>query len=766
VRPFSTPCLVLWSALVLALLALPRAASAETWQAPVGGRVLTMPAGQLACGSAGGWVVENNGAGLVPPKDEAAVGHAVEVTTAASASACATSTERLTLIATGKWPQVDAPMTSLFVDEARLEVRGRGLVGLGVRWRATGQTGSDVCLRPEADPERCSFGVGRGLPVDPAAVRFTFIPAGGREDAVTFDANGRRTTDADLALPIARVVLSRVAPEGATVDLATRPAGRIALVHPAAVVSAECGAGNCETADGAIVVHDVTTLAATVQVHLRLLPHVFVQHGDTFDASPTVSVSVLPCAMSIASGPPLREVDDGKVVVRLDARCANDAASLHFNANGRPANTLRIVSDGGSTFVLVRVGRLEDEDLVVTASHGSLEGSIVGQARAATHDAPVPRASLEITGHAAVDVIPTNREALVRFADPPGGNLVLLPLPGVYDVTDASGGGAMIRGTKGSGGIASLRFGYRVPSLPAALARENLAVVTEPTQRVLREVSVPVPLGDSSIGSHPFVELVCGAVGHEQRVVPGSKARVPYVDRDACRLLLHRERLSPEDGAQALHLELDVTRVDGTPRPEAHVSQSIILRAAPEPRIAWIHGVTAQFDRVTVRITHNVDESRDTEDLAKVSPSVQWAFSVGSGHARIYATTAIPTGLYRVSDRDHSGILALNLGVLARFTWLDQEGSDGFLGLETGVVGVGLANDQSSTGHSLTQVSTVFGAGLSVPIANRSLATETSINLHAWFEYEVSRDVGNEPGSPFGFVFGPSISIGNIGTNL
>lgn len=119
-----------------------------------------------------------------------------------------------------------------------------------------------------------------------------------------------------------------------------------------------------------------------------------------------------------------------------------------------------------------------------------------------------------------------------------------------------------------------------------------------------------------------------------------------------------------------------------------------------------------------------------------------------------------------MSDRPHSGILTLNFGALERLTWLDSEGRDGFVGLEAGVMAVGLAGDQSSTGQPLTQVSTVWGIGLSVPIANRALATETSINLHAWAEYEISRDIGQEPGNPFGFVFGPSISIGNIGANL
>ncbi len=62
-------------------------------------------------------------------------------------------------------------------------------------------------------------------------------------------------------------------------------------------------------------------------------------------------------------------------------------------------------------------------------------------------------------------------------------------------------------------------------------------------------------------------------------------------------------------------------------------------------------------------------------------------------------------------------------------------------------------------------MATVSGLGLNVPIANRSLATETRVNLRASVEYEVSR-FGHEPGIPLGFVFGPSLSIGNVGASL
>ena len=78
---------------------------------------------------------------------------------------------------------------------------------------------------------------------------------------------------------------------------------------------------------------------------------------------------------------------------------------------------------------------------------------------------------------------------------------------------------------------------------------------------------------------------------------------------------------------------------------------------------------------------------------------------------------------------------------------------------------IGLANDTGDTGQSLTQVGAVCGLGLSVPIANRSAPTQASINLHGWFEESISNS-GTDPGRRAAFIFGPSISIGNVGTNL
>jgi len=63
-------------------------------------------------------------------------------------------------------------------------------------------------------------------------------------------------------------------------------------------------------------------------------------------------------------------------------------------------------------------------------------------------------------------------------------------------------------------------------------------------------------------------------------------------------------------------------------------------------------------------------------------------------------------------------------------------------------------------------MATSAGLGLSVPIANRALAAETAVNLHAWIELEPSRAFGAGSGSAWAFVFGPSITVGNLGADL
>ena len=664
-------------------------------------------------------------------------------------------------------PTVDASNVTWFVDEGRLELKGHGLAGARLEVFHDGKRSSDTCLAPTDDAvahgptqtQSCTFSVPRGLPANVDATRMRLLPAGAKigDDVTTFDVRGRNLGPEDARVVPAKMVVSRIEAVDAALDLGS---GRIPLDHPEAVASADCAAAHCERADDGVHVRATSgTVPTQLTVRLHLAPHVFLASGAT-DTS--FSVQVLACPMRIVSGPPIRSADETRVAVEVDPRCG-DSRALKFTANGRSADRVAQTDDGHT--VLVSVGRLESDELVILAMR---DGATVGQARDKTRPLPPPHAVLELAGGQRLDFVPTNRSTNLSVAEIDGPRrYVPLPEEGVYSV-ESDKGQLMIRGEPDAVGMVSLRFAVRDPELPGSLAASDLALVVEPVERPLHAANVPVSLGSSSLGNDPIVELVCTEDDGVHRIVPGDHTRIPFGARDGCRLVFHRERIPAEAGAQLLNLDIDVASVDGNVRPDAHVAQPIILRHAATPRLAWIKGVQQPFDHITVHLAHVVDEAHyvGADELRTGAPAVQWGILAGTGHARLYATTAIPTGLYRVSDRDHSGILALNFGALARLTWLDQEGHAGFLGFETGIMGVGLANDESLQGHSLTQVAVVAGAGLSVPIANRGGATETSVNLHAWYEFEPSRAIGGAPGNPSGFVFGPSISIGNIGTNL
>jgi hypothetical protein len=176
---------------------------------------------------------------------------------------------------------------------------------------------------------------------------------------------------------------------------------------------------------------------------------------------------------------------------------------------------------------------------------------------------------------------------------------------------------------------------------------------------------------------------------------------------------------------------------------------------------------------VTVRVAHVADDARylDAREARTSLPAAQWTLIVGEGHLRFYATAAIPTGLFHITAP--SGVLTLNFGALSRLTWLDREGHEGLIGLELGAMGVGLA---STTNYVFPPTLAILGgAGVSIPIGNRGEPTQAAVNLHAWIAYELRSDYSytNGPsGSPlitashWSFLFGPSITIGNIGTNL
>jgi hypothetical protein len=747
----------------LVVLFAAKRASAETLQAPVGGKAIPLGPDRIACGVApGGWTIEKDGHSARPPAADDAAGKPVELRVAKESVGCAGGGAPITLLATARFPAIDAASLVLHVDEARAELRGKKMKGIRLVWDAGGRK-DDACVDPKTDAngELCTFGIGRKLPANPS-MTFAWLPAGASADesAILYDAEARRVAPSELALKPARIIVASIFPAGATLDLA-RGTAKLPLSHPEAVTTLDCAPAFCDVEDGALVVRGVTSTTATLRVRARLLPRVLLGKGDTTEASPLLEIPVLRCPMTIISGDPLADVDDARVVVKLEGTCADDVHALRFFAGASPAEVVRIDPGKGFARAVLRVGRLDDE-VTIRAVRGEGEGTLAAAVKAKTQRIGSVNATLELDSGVPIDFIPSNRDAIVHVVPPADGlRAVLLPVEGVYTVID-QGGVQRVRSVGPPGGIVSLRFAIRSASLEGDLGATNLGVVRDSVQR-------PMHAGNVAASLAGVVEMRCvDRRGNTRTIAPGLTVQVPYAERDGCFIAMHKDKLPPEDGIQKLVLDIDVSRLDGTARPEAHLSEQTSLRPASGTRINFIKGAKDPFDRVVVRVAHAQDEQHYAakSEQPLTPPAEQWALTMGTASARMYLTAAIPTVLYRVSEAKSSGILSLNFGVLGRLTWVDADGFDGILALEGGVLGVGLAPvDTSASGQSLSQVASVFGIGLGVPIVNRAAITQTSINLHAWFEYEISRTLGGV-GSPFGFVFGPSITFGNVGTYL
>jgi hypothetical protein len=505
--------------------------------------------------------------------------------------------------------------------------------------------------------------------------------------------------------------------------------------------------------------------AATVR--LRLAPRVFFQHKGGLETAPTFSLPVLHCAMTLVSGEPVRKNDAAKVVVRLDRRCLASRELYRFSAGERPLRVLGETDTDDGLFVVLELGPYAADQLELTARRRDTD-AVVAVLSTSTRVLGPLRASLSLPDAPRLDFVPTNRSAFVNVSRlGAGDSWELISVPNVY-TAGREGPRATVIGDPDAEGFVQLQFALRNNALPAGLGQVDLAVALDPLQRKIQEANVPVPLGPSMSGGKPLVEFKCGPSGKAVALHPGDPINLPFAWRDSCRVTVHRERLRRENGHQRISLSVDVYSSDGAPRSEGHLKETLEIGPGPEPRQIWVQGVTTPFDRVVVRLAHANDDRHYVagSELYASGPAVQWSVVLGTGHARVYATSAIPAGLYRFGDKDHSGLLSLNFGVISRLTWLSKDGHEGVLGLEAGVMVIGLASStsttgHSTTGHSLTEVGVPVGLGMSIPIANRLSPTEASINLHGWVEFPISR----EDHTP-AFIFGPSISIGNIGANL
>jgi hypothetical protein len=748
-------------------------------QAPVGGEAITVPHDRIVCNPLPeGWSADATRRRLRPPADRGHVGKAGAVLLAPTWGACSTNAaEKAFVVTTGAVPTIDPGSVTVSVDGGRLELHGDGLEGARIAWKSGSIAGSDVCLNVTKDKGRelCALNVDKTLPADPLRITLTWAPPGGRTDTdvVTYDKFGSALSDELRHLAAARVTISRVFSPSHVVDVASGE-GQVELVHPEAVSSVECGTARCDVTRTGVVVRTVPAAATTVSVRLKLAPRVFLVHGDASDTVSAETLTVLRCPLSIVSGEPLRNVDDLSVLVRLDKSCGRNVEELKWTASGESAEVTRAETLADGVYVLLRIGRAP-EHLTIVASRSD-ETAVLAVTSAKTREAPALRTSLSLPGYGEIGFVPKNRDALVAVSPvAANGRLVPMAVPGAYTVEER-GDGFHIRGVYTSGGYTALRFAYRSTSVPDEFRDTSFATLVDPVQRPIREASVPAPLGASSVTKHPIVDLLCSLGGKIASITPGTTPHIPFGARDSCRLVIHRERIALENGEQRLDVDVAVTAASGSERPEAKQTLHLVLRHGSQQDVMWIHGAKEQFDRISVRVTHLIDESEYTDGVSDrvALPSAQWTIVTEDANLKFYATVAIPASLYRFSKDPGdlgTGPLALNFGVLSRLTWLNREGHEGLVGLETGAMAMGLETDKQR------QLALVLGLGVSVPLGNINQPTQAAVNIHAWVAYSVGRRTGDIIGpngiatdhvtlNPWAFVFGPSITIGNIGTFL
>jgi hypothetical protein len=745
------------------LLASP--SQAETLQAPEGGKPILIGNDRVLCGGPPeGWTVTADRKSLRPPESAGQV-DAVQIAVGGDPATCARSKVSATLVATKPWPQFEPAGTVFFPDEGRLDIRGSNLEGAQIVWQAANHSGKQVCLGSVKDgrSERCTIPLDRKLPTD---TTFRWLPAGGRDgaDVKTFDAGGNRVVVSALTLEPARLVLGQVFPSLDTLDI-SQGIGAVPLVHPQAVVAVDCGLARCDLGDGGILVRGVPSQATQVAITVRLAPRVVLGRGARMDTSASATFVVSRCQMSIVSGPPVRDAEDPMILVKMMDRCRSDAR-LRWLVDTTPVEVVREVHSNEGSYVLLRTSSLASGSVTITASRADAAGSVIGTVVATTMPAPRPRSTLALPGHGPIDFVPTNREALLSIGGIAHGRLIPLDAGGAYAVR-ADKERTLIRGDLETSGFTSLRYAYRRDDLPKGFEDVNLAIITESIQRPLRQASVPAPFDSTATRKEPLAEFLCAdKSGRGEPMPAGKPLRIPFLARETCRVVIHQERLLPEDGDQEIVLDIEVTKANGSKRSDASVSERMVLHPGGEPKVFFIKGVTEQFDHIAIRLSHVVDETRYVlGTLGKqMPPSLQWSATVEGGRVRLYVSLNVPAGLYRINEPAAS--LTLNFGVLGRLTWLDRQGKEGLLGLETGVLGASLIPQQYNNSPAFPPtLVTLLGFGLRVEVGQGA-----AVGVHLWGAYEFRSQytfgADNHAASHWSLLFGPSISIGNVGTNL
>lgn len=662
----------------------------------------------------------------------------------------------------------------LFVDEGRLELKGGALTGATVWWRVGDRERwtADTC--PGGAADSCSVNIpvelaraalSRG-PLEVLRLPPGFPPPAGSAGPELWTRVSAGRPEAapvhvdELRVPVQRMIIDAPLVRASSVE-AWREQNVLPLALPDIVASVSCRPASCWVADdGASVIVVPPAGGDVVNIAARLRTGFAVQQADGLVTTSSVALPVARCQLRPLSLAVLAGTEDHLLPVALGDRCPSDLSDLAAETTPPSAAFIeRFASD--SKRADIRLGHVPRgidslELRLVRASTRAIVGSVRLDVRA--RYAPLQVSLIDpLVGE--LGVIPTNRDVRIEWASPDrkvAPDIQPVSLPGFYTVRREDGV-TYIRGQTRTVGEIPLVFAYQPPGSPLA---GPLATFESDVHFAVRPVNVPVSLATDDARTGKLFTMLCrNEQGGEQEIKAGVLNSLPYASRGSCRLRIERGVLSPEDGTQHIRVTVSVTSPSGAAR-DGGFSRVVSLAANTNTDALWVGQGASMlpYDHVVVQVTHD-DEvgyyvaSGGTSGI----PSRRYQMVFGDGRMRLYGSATVPTGLYRITGgATGSGVLQFNAGVVARLAFLDREGHEYPLDLEMGLLGTDLSGEPA--------LSVVLGPGITVPLLNPQQAAQAAIGIHAWLEWAPGR---NGPGErQLAFIFGPSISLGDFGTNL
>ncbi len=527
-----------------------------------------------------------------------------------------------------------------------------------------------------------------------------------------------------------------------------------------AIHKVSCNKAECRLTDQGILVFHVDLAASSVKLRYTLKPGYQRKLGSRMLSTETISLKLERCSIRVPKEVPLLAgVENHRFFIKLPRECTSiDPSDLLIKT--RPPTRVFVRSEIQTADEKFRLFQVSFER--VPRGADSLNISVFEQTgflrRLGSTKIPVLSSyaplqlRLEVPGIGVVEHLPTNVWAeLVFGTNQPTWhqNYSVEERSGFYRVAHSEKGWSVMA-EPGVTGSVPLRFAYRPKRLVSFVGGTEtsskffgLATFDTEVFYPVRTINVAISLlgdGDS------FFQVLCGVRGKETEIEVGSLARIPYEERDSCRIVFDREKVPVSAGVQRLRVQA------------GGFNQILLLgNGRGTLTVAIPVGDKQEYDKLTAVISHDMLSGHYTfQSRQSLGGEARYRILLSDSWWRIGATTAMPTGLFRFGAGDSEGSIPLSAGVLTRLNYIQRNGRDFPLGFEAGLFGTNLSGRPD--------FSMILGVGLSIPVLNTNTSLQASFNIHAWLEYAPTRVSGDD--SPVAFLFGPSFSVGRLSTTF